>query len=159
MALVVKKIKGRPYYYSFLSYRLLDKPRSFSKYIGVKKPTESGLNHIEDLFKEELVLKLSGRNYSFEFISNDDVIKTLLFSDRFAKKYQTLKESNRRKYDIDSTISFILTTLTTEEVDVDISDVRNSFEKTARLSEKEPLSRYMLQAVESIKESHVLDKN
>lgn len=159
MALVIKKIKNRAYYYSFLSYRLLDKPKSFSKYIGVTKPTESKLKRTENLFKDELILKLSGKRYSAAFMSKDDVIKTLLFSGLFAKRYQTLREFNKRKYDIDSTISFILTTLTTEEVDVDLSDVRNAFEKTSGLTEKEQISKNMLRAVESIKEHHLLDKN
>jgi len=40
MTLVIKKIKGKKYYYSFLSYFLINKSKSFSKYIGAKKPSE-----------------------------------------------------------------------------------------------------------------------
>ena len=157
MSLVIKEIKGKNYYYSFLSYRLIKKPKSFSKYIGLKKPTENELERIEDKFKDELILRLSGKNYSNTFVSKDEVIKSLLFSLAFDKKYRKLTTLRRRKYDIDSIVRFILTTLTTEEVDVDLIDVKNAFDKTSRLTHKEQISKNMLSAVESLKESHKLN--
>lgn len=159
MALVTKKIYGKKYYYSFLSYFLLSKPKSFSKYIGVLKPTAVKLDQIENSFKEELVKKISGTEYSAKLISEDEVIKTLLFAQLFNKKYQKISALKRRKYDIDSTVSFILTTLTTEEVDVDLNDVTNALVKTSRLTEKEQISRNMLNAVDSIKHHQKLDKD
>ena len=62
--LVVKKLGGKDYYYSLLSYFLIDKSKSFSKYIGPKKPSLLGLESIEDKFRDELISKLSGKNYS-----------------------------------------------------------------------------------------------
>ncbi|MDE1824591.1 MAG: Fic family protein, partial [Candidatus Micrarchaeota archaeon] len=158
MSLVTKKIHGKDYYYSFLSYFLLDKSKSFSKYIGVLKPTTTKLNRIENSFKEELIKKISGKEYTCKLTDKDEVIKTLLFAKLFNKKYQKMTELRRRKYDIDSTVSFILTTLTTEEVDVDLTDVTNALVKSSKLTEKELISRNMLRAVESIKHHHKLDK-
>ncbi len=159
MSLVAKKVNGNLYYYSFISYRILDKSKSFSKYIGRGKPGKEKLRATETAFKKELIKKLSGKDYSANLISKDEVIKTLLFSQSFAKKHGKLRELNRRKYDIDSTVSFVLTTLTTEEVDVDLTDVKNALEKTSKLTEKEQISKNMLKAVGSIKEKHVLDRN
>jgi Fic family protein len=158
MALVIKKIKGKSYYYSFLSYFLLNKSKSFSKYIGVSKPQEKELHRIENSFKEEIIYKISGKPYTAEILNKDEIIKSLLFKDIFNKKYQNLTELRKRKYDIDSTIQFTLTTLTTEEVDVDINDVRRALEKESRLTQREQISKNMLEAVESIKQKHMLDE-
>lgn len=68
MALVIKRIKGNNYYYSFLSYFLIDRSRSFSKYIGVRKPDGKSLNEIESRFEEEVIERLSGKSYNAESI-------------------------------------------------------------------------------------------
>lgn len=158
MVLVSKKINGRRYYYSFLSYFLIDRSRSFSKYIGNREPSKEALRRIEKNFREELILRLSGHRYSSLLVSSDDVIKMLLFNEAFTKKYSKLSALQRRKYDIDSTVSFTFTTLTTEDVDVSISDVRNAMNGLPKPTGKERISRNMLKAVESIKERKKLDK-
>lgn len=158
MALVTKRIKSKLYYYSFLSYFLIDKSRSFSKYIGLKKPSKKKLSSIENSFKDELIQKISGKPYSNSLLNKDEVIKSLLFSKLFGDKYQKLSDLKRRKYDIDSTITFTLTTLTTEEVDVDITDVENAFNKESRFTYREQISKNMLHAVDLIKQNHKLDR-
>ncbi|MGA3020635.1 MAG: Fic family protein [Candidatus Micrarchaeales archaeon] len=155
---MIKKIKGKDYYYSFLSYFLIDKSKSFSKYIGIEKPTGKELDKIENLFKEELIHKISGKDYSAILLSADEVIKTLLFSSLFNRKYQNLTDLLRRKYDIDSIILFTLTTLTTEEVDVSLNDVETAFDKKSRFTQREQISKNMLNAVESIKQQHKMNK-
>ena len=159
MSLIIKEIKGRRYYYSFLSYRLPKGPKSFSKYIGLEKPSDRGLKEIEDAFKRELIQRLSGKGYSNSIITKDEVIKSLLFSLEFNKKYNGLTTPRRRKYDIDSTVMFTLTTLITEEIDVDLTDIRNAFNKVRGLTLRELISKNMLRAVESIKYRHKLDAN
>jgi Fic family protein len=157
--LVIKKLKGKDYYYSFLSYYLLDKSKSFSKYIGSKKPTASKLKLIEDDFKNKLIIKLSGKNYLVESISKDELIKALLFRDAFNKKFASLSPAGKRKFEIDRTILFTLTTLTTEDVDVSLDDVKEAYDKELNLSMKEKISKNMLAAVESIKLGKKLDRN
>lgn len=158
MALRTKQVKGKRYYYLDLSYFIANKSKTFSKYIGTKKPSKSELAKIEKSFRGEIISKLSGKEYSNEFISKDDLIKALLFRDAFNKKFASLSSVQKRKYEVDSTILFTLTTLTTEDVDVDLNDVRNAFEKGNQLSMREQISKNMLKAVESIKEKHVLSK-
>lgn len=158
MALVIKRIKGNNYYYSFLSYFLIDRSRSFSKYIGVRKPDGKSLNEIESRFEEEVIERLSGKSYTAESIGKGEVIKSLLFRDLFNKRYEKLTELKKRKYDIDSTVLFTLTTLTTEEVDVSLVDVKNALKKGVPFTQKERISRNMLNAVESIRQPHELDR-
>lgn len=159
MTIVIRKINGKKYYYSSLSYFLIDKTKNFSKYIGIKKPSKMKAVDIENRFKDEIIEKISDKQYATQLISKDDVIKTLLFRDLFNKKYEKLTESKKRKYDIDSTILFTLTTLTTEEVDVNLDDVKNAFEKNSHFTQKEQISKNMLNAVEYIRGKHKLDKN
>lgn len=158
MTLVIRKIKGKSYYYSSLSYFLVDKSRSFSKYLGAHKPTEKDLVEVEGRFKNELVKRFSGKLYTLESIENGEVIRTLLFRDLFSKKYEKLTALKKRKYDIDSTVLFTLTTLTTEEVDVSLDDVKNALEKDSSFTQKEKISKNMLNAVESIRKPQILDK-
>jgi Fic family protein len=158
MKLRIKTIHGKKYYYLDLGYRVLAKSKTFSKYVGTKKPTKSELEKIEQSFREEIISKLSGKDYSCKFISKDDLIKALLFKDAFNKKFASLSSVQKKKYEVDSTILFTLTTLTTEDVDVSLTDVKQAFEKETKLSMREQISKNMLKAVESIKEKHVLNK-
>jgi Fic family protein len=158
MALRTKNVKGKQYYYLDLSYFVADKAKTFSKYIGAKKPPKSALAKIERAFKSEILSKLAGKRYANEFISKDDLIKALLFKGAFNRKFASLSGVQKRKYEVDSTILFTLTTLTTEDVDVSIGDVRNAIEKENKLSMREQISKNMLKAVESIKEKHALNK-
>ena len=63
MALRKKTIKGKKYYYLDLSYFISNKSKTFSKYVGTKKPSESELAKIEQSFRTEIISKLSGKNY------------------------------------------------------------------------------------------------
>ncbi|MGI0141343.1 MAG: Fic family protein [Candidatus Micrarchaeales archaeon] len=137
---------------------MIDKSRSFSSYIGIIKPTKRESVRIENAFKERLIEKISGRKYSAVLLGKDDVVKVFLFRDLFNKKYLSLNNLGKRKYDIDSTISFTLTTLTTEEVDVSLEDVENAGKKGSNLTEKEKISKNMLDAVDSIRQKGQLDK-
>ena len=158
MKLRTKIVYGKKYYYLDLGYRILNKSKTFSKYVGTKKPSKSELAKIEQSFRAEIISKLSGKNYSNEFISKDDLIKALLFKDAFNRKFASLSGVQKRKYEVDSTILFTLTTLTTEDVDVSLTDVKQAFEKENQLSMREQISKNMLKAVESIKEKHAMDK-
>jgi Fic family protein len=158
MVLRQKLVKGKKYYYFDLSYFIVNKSKTFSKYIGVKKPITKELKLIENNFKNEIIKKLSNKIYSKKLISKDDIIRSILFKDLFKKKYDSLTTIKRNKYDTESVDSFTLTTLTTEEVDVDKTDITNARNKKSSLTQREQISKNMLNAITSIKEEHLLDK-
>ena len=157
MSITKKIINGQPYYYSTLSYFGIDKSKNFNKYIGQKKPSKSQTAKLENSFKDEIIERLYGRKYAKELISKDDLIKAALFRDRFYEKYNSMTLVKRRKYDVDSTIIFTLTTLTTENVDVSLNDVVNAYEKQTGLSQREKISKNMLDAVEFIRKKNKID--
>lgn len=156
--LKIKVISGKTYYYSNLTYRVFNKLKTFSKYIGLKKPSSQELTKLEEKFKDEVIFKLAKKNYTCDLLNKDDVIKSLLFKDAFYKKYNSLSPTKRKKYEIDSTILFTLTTLTTEDVDVNLDDVARAYEKDKNLTSREKISKNMIDAVEKIKEKKELTK-
>ncbi len=158
MALRIKAIGGKPYYYLHHSYFVLNKSKNFSKYVGVKRPLENDLTKLEDSFRDEIIAKVGKHPFSSENISKDDVIKTLLFRDAFNEKYKKLSPAARKKFEINRTILFTLTTLTTEDVDVDLNDVMAAYRKEAKLDARETISKNMLDGVAKIKGSWRLDE-
>ena len=158
MGLRTKIIKGKKYYYLDLSYFVSNRSKTFSKYIGAKKPLRNEIAKIKDSFRSEIISKLAGKHYDNKLISKDDLIKALLFRNAFNNIFSLLSDVQKRKYEVDSIILFTLTTLTTEDVSVSLRDVQNAFEKTRQLNMREQISKNMLKAVESIKVSHEIDK-
>lgn len=158
MKLRTKEIHGRKYYYLDLSYRVSSGLKTFSKYVGIERPSKSELAKIEQSLELETISKLAEKEYANNLISKYDLIKSLLFRDAFNKKFSSLSSVQKRKHEVNSTILFTLTTLTTEDVDVSLNDVRNAFENGNQLSMREQISKNMLKAVESIKEKKPLDK-
>ncbi|MDD4983545.1 MAG: Fic family protein [Candidatus ainarchaeum sp.] len=158
MGLKVKTRAGKKYYYLNLSYRVLTKSQSFAKYLGLKKPTNKKIKELEEDFKDKIIEKISGKKYGCNLISKDDVIRTFLFRDAFNKKFKALSPTKRKKYEIDSTILFTLTTLTTEDVDVSLDDVARAYEQDYGLTAKEKISKNMIDAVEQIKKKQEFTK-
>ena len=87
MSLRQKELKGKKYYYLDLSYFVVDKAKTFSKYVGAKKPAASKLKQIETHFKDEIIEKLSEKKYDCKLVSKDDLIKALLFKNAFNKSF------------------------------------------------------------------------
>ncbi len=158
MVLRKKKIKGKNYYYLELSYFVVSKSKKFSKYFGPKKPTKKAVQKTTEAFKDEIVKRISGKEYDAENISKDEVIKTLLFKEAFNRKLESLSPAKKRKFEVDQTILFTLTTLTTEDVDVSLKDVERAYGKDLNLSLREQIGKSMLKAVESIKGGRELSK-
>ncbi|HLD77974.1 MAG TPA: hypothetical protein VJB16_03000, partial [archaeon] len=159
MALRTKTISGRRYYYIDLSYSVFNGSKTFSRYVGVKKPSSARASAIERSFKSEIAVRIAGRRCGVKLITKDDMIRSFLFRNAFNSVFSSLPAAQKRRYDIENTIRFALTTLTTEGVEVDLRDVQNAFEKSGRLSARERISKNMLKAIESIKEKRPLDKN
>src|SRR3989338_2178811 len=144
MALRKKTIKGKKYYYLDLSYFISNKSKTFSKYIGAKKPSQSEVAKIEHSFKSEIISRLSGKHYDNKLISKYNMIKVLLFREAFNNVFASLSDAQKRRYEINSTTLFTLTTLTTEGVDVGLRDVQNALKKNKQLNMREQISKNML---------------
>ena len=150
MRVIKRKINNKLYYYLEDKYRINKKTKQFYKYLGVKKPTSKKLKEIETNFQNEIIKRLSNTNYFVEYLTKKDLIKSLLFNEQFIQKYNLLTPTKKRKYNIDSIVHFTLTTLTTEDVDVNIKDVQTAFKKRTNLSQREQISKNMIDSVNLI---------
>lgn len=152
MPLIIKKIKNKEYYYFSLSFRILDKTKNFRKYIGSNKPTISELKIIENNFIDQILEKYLQNKSETKYLTKKQLIQVSLYNDAYFKKYNLLSPTKRNKYDIDKTVLFTLTTLTTEEVDVDLKDVLGAVNKKEKdLNLREQICKNMLLALDYIK--------
>jgi Fic family protein len=160
MPIIKKKVKDKEYYYFSLSFRILNKIKNFRKYIGSNKPTLAELNTIENNFCDEIIKKYLPDKFESKYLTKKQLIQIILFNETYFKKYNSLSPTKRNKYDIDKTVLFTLTTLTTEEVDVDLKDVLGAVNKKEKdLNLREQICKNMLSALESIKNKENLDLN
>ena len=156
MALRTKTINGKKYYYLDLSYFVSNKSKTFSKYVGTKKPLRNDIAKIGQSFKSEIIAKLAGKHYDNKLISKDDLIKALLFRAAFKNAFSSLSGARKRKYEVDSTILFTLTALTTEGVNVGLRGVQNAYGKNRQLNMREQISKNMLISAENASSRAVL---
>jgi len=158
MPLIIKKIKNKEYYYFSLSFRILNKTKNFRKYIGPNKPTISELNIIENNYIDEIIQKYLPNKSETKYLTKKQLIQIILFNEVYFKKYNALSSTKRNKYDIDKTVLFTLTTLTTEEVDVDLKDVLGAVNKKEKdLNLREQICKNMLSALDYIKTKEKLN--
>jgi Fic family protein len=160
MPIIKKKVKNKEYYYFSLSFRILNKTKNFRKYIGSIKPTLEKLKNIEDNFCNEIIKKYLPDKFESKYLTKKQLIKIILFNETYFKKYNSLSTTKRNKCDIDKTVLFTLTTLTTEEVDVDLKDVLGAVNKKEKdLNLREQICKNMLSALEYIKNKENLNLN
>lgn len=160
MPIIKKKVKDKEYYYFSLSFRILNKTKNFRKYIGSNKPTFAELNTIENNFCDEIIKKYLPDKFESKYLTKKQLIQIILFNETYFKKYNSLSPTKRNKFDIDKTVLFTLTTLTTEEVDVDLKDVLGAVNKKEKnLNLREQICKNMLSALEYIKDKENLDLN
>lgn len=156
--IIKKKVKNKEYYYFSLSFRILNKTKNFRKYIGSKKPTLAESLIIENNFCDEIIRKYLPNAFETKYLTKKQLIQIILFNEIYFKKYNSLSPTKRNKYDIDKTVLFTLTTLTTEEVDVDLKDVLAAVNKKEKdLNLREQICKNMLSALEYIKNKQALN--
>jgi len=150
MKLTVKKINTKNYYYLEYFSKLSNKLYHFSKYVGLKKPSSTKLNLLRVIFYNDVIQKLFSKNYSYELYTPEETIKSGLLRNLFLKKYNSISPTQKKKFEMESIILFTLTTLTTEDVNVDIQDVKNAYENKSNLSKEEIICKNMIDAVNLI---------
>jgi len=161
MSLIKKKVKNKDYFYLNLSFRIFSKTKNFRKYIGLKRPSSEKLNTIEDEFCKEIISKYIPTYFETNYITKKQLIQALLFNEAYFKKYNSLSPTKKSKYDVDKTVLFTLTTLTTEDVDVQMTDVLAAVNKKEKdlLTQREQICKNMLLALDFIKKSKTFDIN
>lgn len=132
--LIEREISGRTYYYLDKNIKLgPGKWKKISLYLGRKKPTKKDLKAKEKELerKEKLALDLLYEerleNFRFCYISKKEAIEAERIKENFLKRFSMLSEKRKQAFHKKQVINFVYTTLRTEGVDVDFSDVETAY--------------------------------
>ncbi len=134
MAKVVERfISGKYYFYLEKNVRLDKKVKLFSVYLGKLKPSAKVIKSKErELAKkiEAFLYKFFGQaleNYTSSFLTNDQLLEAEIAKKSFFNRLKRLSHTQKEAFSKKQLIDFVYTTLRTEGVDVNSSDVESAF--------------------------------
>ena len=136
--LIERKIKGKGYFYLDKNVKLGEgRWKKASIYFGPKKPSKEELlsakkalekkakTAVSDFYKKRL------GGFRFFILSNKELSEVERLRDNFLRRFKRLGIREKEKFNRKQTINFVYTTLRTEGVDVEISDVENAYREIA----------------------------
>ncbi len=140
--LLVKKISGKSYFYLDKNIKLGEGNwKKISVYFGRKKPSKKELSSAKKTIEKKERTAVSdfyaGRlaNFSFSILSKEQLSEAERLRENFQKRFKKLDTKKKEKFNRRQIINFVYTTLRTEGIDVDISDVETAY---AELGKKNP---------------------
>jgi len=132
-SVIKRKVKGNEYYYLEKPVRIGKKVMKISLYLGKKKPSKKELNKKEKEL-EDKTQKVLGSLYDerlskfdFSFLSRKELTEVERVKDNFLARFNKLSKSKKDDFNKKQVLDFVYTTLITEGVDVDFSDVQTAF--------------------------------
>lgn len=133
--LIERKKKETSYFYLEKNIKIgKDKWKRVSVYIGKDKPSEKELKKKEkelekkskEVFESLYDERLS--KYSFSFLSKKELNELERIKENFLFRFEKLSKKKKHEYEKNEVVHFVYTTLRTEGVDVDYSDVETAFD-------------------------------
>jgi len=132
-SLVKRRISGNDYFYLEKNIKLGPKKwKKVSVNIGRKQPDDKKLkekNKELNIKVERTLDELYGKNldkYTFSFLSRKQLIEIEKTKTNFLNRYKKLGKEQKEKFKKQQTIDFVYTTLRTEGVNVESSDVETA---------------------------------
>lgn len=134
MANIIKRhVKGQYYFYLEKNVRLDKKIKTFSVYLGKSKPVANVIKNKEkELSKkiETFLYKYFGQaleKYTASFLTSEQLLAIEMAKKGFFNRFKRLSSKQKEAFSKKQIIDFVYTTLRTEGVDVDSSDVETAF--------------------------------
>ncbi|MFH1587727.1 MAG: Fic family protein [Candidatus Diapherotrites archaeon] len=132
--LVERKISGKTYYYLDKNIRIgKNKWKKVSISLGREKPSEKELKKKEKELKEKTKKVLGSlydkrlSKYKFSFLSSKELSESERIKDNFLERFNKLSKKKKTEFNKKTVLNFVYTTLRTEGVDVDFSDVQTAY--------------------------------
>jgi len=132
--LIERKKNGTSYYYLEKNIKIRKgKWKRVSVYIGKEKPSEKQLKRkekeldkkskdaLDSLYDERL------KKYSFSFLSKKELSEAERIKDAFLARFEQLTEKKKEEFRKKQVLNFVYTTLRTEGVDVEFSNVETAY--------------------------------
>ncbi len=133
--LIERKKKDTTYYYLEKNLKIgTDRWKRVSIYLGKEKPSANELKKKEKELNEKANKTLNSLydkrldNYSFSFLTKKELTEVERVKDNFVSRFKKLSKKQKENYDRNQVVHFVYTTLRTEGVDVNYSDVETAFE-------------------------------
>jgi Fic family protein len=131
--IITRQVKGQQYFYLEKNIRLDKKIKTFSVYLGKSKPATKIIRKKEkELIKkiEVFLYKYFGQdleNYTAAFLTSEQLLEIEIAKKGFLNRFKRLSALQKESFNKKQIIDFVYTTLRTEGVDVDNSDVETAF--------------------------------
>lgn len=133
--LIQRKLKDTVYYYLEKNVKVgKDKWKRVSIYLGKDKPSPAELSKKEkelDKKTAKVIHSLYDKRleqFTFSFLTRKELCEVERVKDNFLSRFQKLSKKQKENYDRNQVVHFVYTTLRTEGVDVDYSDVETAFQ-------------------------------
>ncbi len=154
MRITKKIIKGKMYYYLEKTIRI-EKPKTYSIYLGTKIPEKR--TEYEKKLINKIYLDLVGKKENL-YVTKQELIDAEILFKRYLKRTSKLTKTQKNEKEEIDTINFVYTTLSTEGVPITRQDAKLAYkisEKKVKNIRDENLkvSLDMIKGLRKIKES------
>ena len=134
MANIIERIiKGNRYFYLSKNVKLDKKVKTFSIYLGKSKPSVNALKKKEKILAKKIETFLYSyfgqalEKYTSSFLLRGQLLEMEIAKKSFFNKLKRLTTQQKEAFSKKQVIDFVYTTLRTEGVDVNSSDVETAF--------------------------------
>jgi Fic family protein len=134
MSSVVKRtVKGKGYYYLEKPVRVGKKVKKVSIYLGKKKPSVKELAKKKKELEDKAIRALSElyakrlSRFKFSFLSKEELNEVERIRENFLDRFNKLSKRKKGEFNKNQVLDFVYTTLRTEGVNVEFSDVETAY--------------------------------
>jgi len=132
--LIEREIKGKCYFYLEKNIKLgKGRWKKVSIYLGKKKPSKKELKPKETELEKKVKAVLETfyekrlKKFKYSFLSRKELNEVERLKDNFFFRFNKLAENKKEDFNRKQAIDFVYTTLRTEGVDVNFSDVETAY--------------------------------
>jgi Fic family protein len=133
-SLIERKIRGKAYFYLEKNIKLgKNRWKRVSVYLGKKKPSGKELAKRKEELEEKAKKALSGLyaerlgKFKFSFLSREELAEAERLRDNFQYRFDKLSDRQKEQFNKNQVLAFVYTTLRTEGVDIEFSDVKTAY--------------------------------
>ncbi|MDD2531880.1 MAG: Fic family protein [Candidatus ainarchaeum sp.] len=169
--LVKRRVKGKQYFYLESTIRIEKKVQKISVYLGKLKPTQESIKIKEKELAKKIESFLYGyfgkdlNKYTSSFLTNEQLLEAEILKKKYFDRIKKLSRQQKEAFSKKQLIDFVYTTLRTEGVEVNSSDVDTAFKILRKkrgegtLNEKVIISSLMISGYNLLKNLEINKKD
>lgn len=137
--LVERRISGKDYFYLDKNIKLGEgRWKKVSVYFGPKKPSEKELSSAKKKLEKKAKMAVSDfygkrlAGFRFSILSKKELGEAERLRDNFQNRFKKLGAKEKERFNKKQIINFVYTTLRTEGIDVEMSDVEAAYKEIGK---------------------------